>query len=88
MTRLMQLSFLVDSFRWDSITSIQHYEMLDAVDVGRVEMLKRRRLVRDGVIQTTCEERLDPLNQQLVDVMRSELDLMTQMRVLGEVFPA
>ena len=34
------------------------------------------------------EEHLVPLKQQLVDAMRSELDLMTQMGVLGEAIPA
>ena len=52
--------------------------MLDIVDVGRVEMLKCRLFIRDGVIRTVSEERLDPLKQQLVDAMRSEFDLMTQ----------
>ena len=73
----MQLGFL-GSFRYDSGTSTQHFEMLDTVDIERVEMLKCRRFVRDGVIQTMYEERLGPLKQQLVDAMKSELELMTQ----------
>ena len=60
--------------------------MLDTVDAGRVEMLKCRRIIRDGVI-TMYEERLDPLNQQLVEAMRSELDLMTQKGACGEFIP-
>ena len=34
------------------------------------------------------EEHLDPLKRQLVDTTRSELDLMSQWGVLGEVIPA
>ena len=34
------------------------------------------------------EERLDTLNQQLVGTMRSELELMTQWGMLGEVIRA
>ena len=84
---LMQLGFL-GCFRWDSVTSTQRFEMMDTVDVGRVEMLKCRRFVRDGEIQTMYEKRLNPLKHQLVDALRPTLDLKTQMRVLGEVFPA
>ena len=62
--------------------------MLETVDVGRVELLKCRRFVRDGLTRTVCEERLDSLKQQPVDAMRSGLDLMTQWVVLGEVNPA
>ena len=62
--------------------------MWDTVDVGRVELLKCRRFVRDLVIRTMYKDRLDPLKQPLVDTMRSELDLMTQRGVHGEVIPA
>ena len=62
--------------------------MLDTVDVGKVELLKCRCFVRDGVIRTIYEEHLDPLKQQLVDATRSDLDLMTQMEVLGDEFLA
>ena len=76
--RLIQLEF-VSSFRWDSATSTtQHFEMFDTVDVGSVEILKCRHFIRDGGIQTMYEERLDQLKRQLVDKMRSELELMAQ----------
>ena len=44
--RLMQLGFL-GSFRRCSDTDTQHFEMLDTVHVGRVEMLKCMRFIRD-----------------------------------------
>ena len=47
--RLIQLRFL-GSCRWDASTSTQHFEMLDTVDVGRVELPKCRRSTRDGAI--------------------------------------
>ena len=50
--RLTQLGFL-GSCRWDSSTSTQHFEMLDTVDVGRMEILKYRRSTRDRVIQSS-----------------------------------
>ena len=37
--RLMQLGFL-NSGRWDSCSSIHHFETVDTVDVGRVLLLK------------------------------------------------
>ena len=70
--RLMQLGFL-GSFRYDSGTSTQHFEMLDTVDIGIVEMLKCRRFVQDGVTQTMYDERVDTLKQQLVDARGQNL---------------
>ena len=51
----------------------------------RDEWGNHRRYVRDGVIRSMYEERLDQLNQQLVDAMGPELDLMTQWGLIGEV---
>ena len=62
--------------------------MVDTVNVGRVEMLKCRHFIRDGVLRAMYEEHLDSLKQKLVDTMRSELNPMTQWGVLGEVIPA
>ena len=76
--RLMQLG-LLESSRWCSITRTQPSEMLDTIDVRRVE---------GGVIRTMYKDRLDPLKQQVVDAMRSTFDLMTQMGGLGEVISA
>ena len=82
--RLMQLGFLGSS-RWCSVSSTQHFEMLDTVDVEGVESLKSRRFIRDGVRRTIYDEHLDPLKQQLINAIMSELDLMTQWGVLGEI---
>ena len=71
MLRLMGLGFL-GSFRWDSSTSTQHFEMTGTVDVGNVESFKCRRIGCDGVIRTTCEvcpvslKRWSPRGQNLI----------------------
>ena len=49
--RIMQLGFL-GSCRWDLSTSTRHFEMLDTVDNGRVELLKSWSSTRFGAIQT------------------------------------
>ena len=84
--RLMQLGFL-GSCKWDSSTSTQHFEMLDIIDDGRVELLKSRSSTRFGAVQTRSEENLEPLQQQLVAAMRSELKLMSQMGVFSVIIP-
>ena len=66
------------SSRWCSVNNTQHFEMLGTVEFAKEELLKCRRFVRDGVMRTMYEKRLDPLRQQLVNTIRSELDLMTQ----------
>ena len=37
------------------VTSIQHFEMLDNVDVGGEELLKWGRFDRDGIIRTSMK---------------------------------
>ena len=51
MFRLGQLGFLGSS-KWCSSTSTEHFEMLDTVKIGRVELVKCRRFIRDGLIRT------------------------------------
>ena len=72
----MQLGFL----------GTQHFEMLDTVDDERVELLKCWSSTRYGAIQTRSEGHLEPLQQQLVAVVGSELGPKTQMKFSALAF--